>query len=129
MGYPRAGIRWRDDTGWELRCPDCAARGQHTSYWPLTDEFWDRHMMARCRACERARLNRRDREKYAADPAERARRNAAARAYRAESADVLRIKKRQRRPLEAARSRARYWADPEKRRARQRELYAARKAA
>lgn len=48
-------IRWRDDTGWEFRCGDCAKAGT-SRFWPLTEEFWDRARgMLRCRACWRAR--------------------------------------------------------------------------
>lgn len=45
------GIRWRDDTGWELRCEACR-RDKEQRYWPLTHEFWDTNRgMSRCRAC------------------------------------------------------------------------------
>jgi hypothetical protein len=55
------GLRWRDDTGWELRCDQCADR-RTQSFWPLTPEFWSPERgMGRCKACwnERSRLRRR----------------------------------------------------------------------
>lgn len=63
MSGRHAGIRWREDTGWELKCPYCP-RGQ--VYWPLGDEFWEKSRMTRCRACwrahEKARLTEAQRE-------------------------------------------------------------------
>lgn len=41
-------IRWRDDTGWEYRCPTCY------EYLPLAEpgEFWrPQYSMKRCSAC------------------------------------------------------------------------------
>lgn len=50
MTYWR-GVRYRSDSGWELRCESCAAaKGQR--YWPLSHEFWDTNKgLSRCRAC------------------------------------------------------------------------------
>lgn len=43
------GVRWREETGFEMRCFECPSG---TRYWPLTTEFWDvRAGMSRCRAC------------------------------------------------------------------------------
>ncbi len=47
------GVHWREDTGWEGKCNDCA------TYWPLTHEFWyPRQGTARCRACVNERQRR-----------------------------------------------------------------------
>ena len=85
-------VRWRDDTGWELRCADCAA--QDTScFWPLTDEFWDkRRGMNRCRACYRSYDNRMHRERYASDAEHRARRLMNAKKYRTAARQAQHIK-------------------------------------
>jgi hypothetical protein len=56
-----AGIRYRADIGWELRCESCS-HDREQSYWPLTLEFWNPNAgMTRCRACwtEAARERRR----------------------------------------------------------------------
>lgn len=62
MKRQTAGVRWREE-GWELRCPHCPPG---MVYWPLTEEFWDRKRMTRCRACwrthEKARLTEAQRE-------------------------------------------------------------------
>jgi hypothetical protein len=43
------GVRYRKDTGFEMRCFECPSG---TRYWPLTPEFWDvYHGLNRCRAC------------------------------------------------------------------------------
>lgn len=56
--YRYRGIRWREDTGWELRCDSCVAKHSGTEvYWPLepVGEFWNpRDGLARCRACHLA---------------------------------------------------------------------------
>lgn len=54
------GLRWREDTGWEMRCASCADQ-RRQSFWPLTHEFWaPERGLGRCRACwnERLRLRR-----------------------------------------------------------------------
>lgn len=85
-------IRWRDDTGWEARCGDCAARNE-ARFWPLTDEFWDkRKSMRRCRSCQKSLEAKRARESYQSDTAVRERRRLAARRYRAQTLASQRIK-------------------------------------
>lgn len=49
MSRGHLALRWRDD-GWEARCPDCKHKAGG-KWWPLTDEFWMKANMARCRAC------------------------------------------------------------------------------
>jgi len=61
-------IRWGANEEPQMQCPDCAAAGGLTSYWPLTSEFWDRRNMSRCRACNLARKRRKAHEAYWADP-------------------------------------------------------------
>lgn len=78
-------VRWREDVGWELRCPQCSSR-KRACFWPLTDEFWDRaRSMQRCRACQRDTDARREREKYWASTSYRERRLIAARRYHHEN--------------------------------------------
>lgn len=89
---PPAPVRWRDDTGWELRCPDCAKRGGQC-FWPLTDEFWQKRAgMQRCRACMNARDARLHRQAYARNVPLRERRREYNRKYRAANRPVARIK-------------------------------------
>lgn len=60
------GVRWRDDTGFEMRCFECPSGAR---YWPLTPEFWDvRAGLSRCRACWLDFWRRRVRAIRAADP-------------------------------------------------------------
>lgn len=85
-------IRWREDTGWEARCGECADRTV-AAFWPLTDEFWDkRKTMRRCRSCQKAREARIARERYLTDTTVRERRRASARKYRLETLASQRIK-------------------------------------
>lgn len=51
MGATWTGLRWHEDTGFELRCELCA-RARQSCWWPLTGEFWylDRGF-SRCRGC------------------------------------------------------------------------------
>lgn len=114
MGYPRAGIRWREDTGWELRCPDCMASRHGTTYWPLTDEFWDKRNMKRCRACHRTQNRKWERAQYE----KRGSRYHKRRAY------VAQYRKDARRAKQVYMD-AYYWQDPEKQRAKARAHYAA----
>src|SRR5690349_12611752 len=106
MGYPRAGIRWRDDTGWELRCPDCSANGRTSVYWPLTEEFWDKRVMTRCRACHAVLRRKWERHEYE----KRGSRYVARMAYAAEYRQLAR--RVHRRYMNDY-----YWSDPEKHRA------------
>lgn len=85
-------IRWREDTGWEARCGECADRTV-AAFWPLTDEFWDkRKTMRRCRSCQKVREARIARERYLADTTFAERRRAGARKYRLETLASQRIK-------------------------------------
>lgn len=122
MGAKRSGIRWRAE-GWELRCDGCAGTANTASYWPLTDEFWDRRHMTRCRACHAVARRQRDKAKYQADLAFRELRKAQSRAYRAESAGVISIKRKAKKALDAAQSKARYWDNPDMERAKSRAYY------
>jgi hypothetical protein len=108
MGYPRANVRWSDDTdGWELRCESCVANGQTACYWPLTDEFWNRREMVRCRACNRSKKNARDRARGRTAAV-----IARVRLYRDEAREIINFKERlryaERREQINARRRARY---------------------
>lgn len=49
------GVRYREDTGFEMRCDECR------TYWPLALTFWNPGTLQRCRGCEatRNRLSRR----------------------------------------------------------------------
>jgi hypothetical protein len=85
-----AAVRWRPETGWEFRCAECARRNRSERFWPLTDEYWDRHRgMRRCRACLAANDSRLRRARFAKDPE---RRRAQTRAYRRATRDAQRIK-------------------------------------
>lgn len=76
--FEHRGIRWRSDVGFEMRCDECARRGQSRTYWPLDLEFWrPRAGLARCRACQLEDNARRERERYWNDPEYRARKLAA----------------------------------------------------
>lgn len=66
-------VRWCEDTGWEHVCASCG------DWWPLTDEFWRKRSMSRCRACWREYQSDYQRTKYAADPEFRETKKAAAR--------------------------------------------------
>jgi hypothetical protein len=77
----RSPVRWNPDLDeFELRCEHCTYN-RGLSYWPITEEFWDRKRMSRCRACwktyEHNRLDVRRRERKtareAAEAAERRR--------------------------------------------------------
>lgn len=93
---PVLGIRWDEDTGWELRCADCANRGQQC-YWPLSFEFWRKHSLARCRACWNAHYARRLREKYYASEQYRIDQREKNRLRRQQNRDVERLKEQFRR--------------------------------
>lgn len=53
LGSRHAPVRYREDVGFELRCPSCARqREPGGSFWPLTIEFWwPERSMTMCRAC------------------------------------------------------------------------------
>lgn len=86
-------VRWREDTGWEFRCGDCA-KAQDACFWPLADEFWDKARgMVRCRACWRALDRRASRESYARlSPEAKAEKVAARRRYRSANRKVQHLK-------------------------------------
>lgn len=78
-----SGVRWREDVGWELRCEGCFLKGQGTTYWPLTFEFWEPRNMKRCRACHKDYQAARKKAKYRADAAYRDHQIGKTRAWRA----------------------------------------------
>jgi hypothetical protein len=95
VSNPGTPIRWREDTGWEYRCPECA-KANRQCFWPLGPEFWDRPRgMARCRACWKARDARASRARYAALPElKKERRREQARSYRRAARHAQAIKDR-----------------------------------
>ena len=85
-------IRWREDTGWEYRCGSCVALDE-ASFWPLTDEFWDKKRgMLRCRACWRALDRQASRQRHASSEEIRAHKRAYSRRYRAQNKRVQHLK-------------------------------------
>lgn len=109
---PGNAIVYRDDTGFEARCPDCA-RAKRAAYWPITLEFWDPtrvnaeggrlgRSMARCRACWQAKDARDRRRRYLRDEALRERETRRNAKYRAECGDAIRIAQRAQREGMAA---------------------------
>jgi hypothetical protein len=109
---PRSGVRYRDDTGLELRCQACK------SYWPLTREFWDFRAFRRCRACVQQAKNKATREWLARNPEARRKLREYQRRYRQDAHEV-----------KAMKAYDRYWSDPEKARAKAREYYLANREA
>lgn len=103
MKRKNSGVRWRPETGYELRCNHCR------TYWPLSDEFWQRSGFTRCKACWAIYKRQRQRLDY---HKHRERRVAYQRTYRVVARDV---KNRC--------AKERYWADPETERAKARERY------
>lgn len=88
-----SNVRWvfdgpaPDEGHWQMRCPECdPTKG---CWWDLTIEFWDPRTLLRCRACDRRRRRRSDRNRKAA-------RAAYNRQYRKENRDWLLAKRRQR---------------------------------
>lgn len=55
----QSGFRFREDVGFERRCPTCA------DWWPITLDFWDKRWTSRCVACIKVwrRVNQNDRYK------------------------------------------------------------------
>lgn len=123
MGYRRSGVRWRDDVGWEVRCDSCRKRGRTNHYWPLTDEFWNKKWMTRCRACHLDQRRKKDHATYWANPEYRERKRQEAARYRIEAGAGIKVKKRLRHAIDARQSRIRYWDDPEAARAKARDYY------
>ncbi len=93
--YGESPIRWRADTGWELRCQSCAAR-RRECYWPLEPygEFWyPKRGLQRCKACFRDRDALFQRIAYAKDPdRKRARQRAYYRKNRAANRIISRLR-------------------------------------
>lgn len=118
LGIRSAPVRWRDETGWELRCPDCSKRGQANHFWPLTDEFWNRRQMQRCLACAAVRRRQRDRARYWTNAEARARDLAQARRYKAEAGETIKVKRW-----------VYYWSNADRERQRSREHYHANREA
>lgn len=119
-----SGVRWREDTGFELRCETCAQDGGQTTYWPLTLEFWNpRDSMRFCRACLSRRRRVRERARSHADPEYRARKRADALYQR----EAKRVYQREYRRQNAARlgeyNRLWYAANRDRINARRREQY------
>ena len=82
------GLRFRADTGWELRCDNCS-RKQQQCYWPLDSDFWMPGRMTKCRACHNDEKAARMKALRAKDPeSDRAR----VRRYQAANKDVLAMK-------------------------------------
>lgn len=119
MKRVNSGVRWREDTGWELRCLRCPTG---MVYWPLTDEFWDKKRMTRCRACwrthERSRITEAQREARRQYAREWNQRNPG---YNAE---LMAIRRRLFPDEKKARASAYYWNNREKILAQQREYKA-----
>jgi hypothetical protein len=86
------GVRWSKELdGFEMRCDDCAIRGQ-TCYWPLTREFWDAYSLQRCRACNLAKKKRESKRRFDGDSEHREKRRASAMTYYRENKSVIRMK-------------------------------------
>ena len=94
-------FRFREDTGWERRCPECA------DWWPITVEYWDKRWHTRCKACIRAWKRANQNRRYALETDYRQ--------TRKDAAKLTAWKDRQNRP-EVIRSRktAYYWANRER---------------
>lgn len=85
-------VRYRDDVGYELRCPDCASLGR-SCFWPLTDEYWDkRRGFRRCRACQGALDARRAKARYLSNTTARERKREASRRYYAATRQAQRLR-------------------------------------
>lgn len=89
------GLRYREATGFELRCLGCADSDQpgDSRWWPLTTEFWfPSRGLSRCRACWREYDARKARQKYLTDLSARDRHLLSSRQYRKLHRSVQRIK-------------------------------------
>lgn len=67
------GFRFREDVGFERRCPMCH------DWWPITLDFWDKRWTTRCRACIRAWKRENQNRRYVTEEGYREDRKAAAR--------------------------------------------------
>lgn len=113
FGTRYAGVRYRRDVGFEMRCDECPSGAR---YWPLTVEFWNvRAGMSRCAACWLVYWRRRQAKLRQAQPA--AQRARERRNYRKHRAVIL-IKRQ-----------VYYEENRDKILAKRRETYAARRAA
>lgn len=110
-------VRYVSPDGWEAYCGACK------SWWPLDLEFWSETIRGgTCAACYKLKNAERERIKYAADEAKRARQRANQRRYRASMTPA---------ELQAVREKRRgyYWSHLEEQRQRCRESRARRRAA
>ena len=74
-------------------CPDCAAKHGLTSFWPISDEYWDvQRGLARCRACWAEKKRREEKGRRATKREELI---AANKAYYQENRELLRWKQNQ----------------------------------
>lgn len=95
LGSRTRGVRYREDTGFEMFCEDCKKKGHGQQFWPLTKEFWDvTHGLARCKACwaQKKRDDERTRKRAAPDYIKK--RN---HAYWLANKDVINLKRNDRR--------------------------------
>ena len=88
-----ADIRYREDTGWERRCPSCPTIHVGSAWWPLQLEYWDPHSMRVCRSCRKREEARRKRERLRTDPEYREAQVQKSRRYRAAVVAALRLKR------------------------------------
>jgi len=87
-----SAVRWRRDTGFEMRCERCAEKNNGIRFWPMTLEFWKPSRgMTMCRACYAEYDRQVARENHAND---RDRRNAQHRRYYRENKDWILPKRR-----------------------------------
>lgn len=102
--WRRPPVRYSADLqGFEMRCEDCQRRGV-AYFWPLTVEFWEPGSMRRCRACNAAKKRADEKKRRQGKMAEI---HGAHRVYYWENRDVLLMKQRARRTLNAEAERVR----------------------
>jgi hypothetical protein len=51
-----------------MYCEDCDTEKTGATFWPLTEEFWDKNNMQRCRACKARKNAAHIRERRRTDP-------------------------------------------------------------
>ena len=70
LGAVNSGFRYDEEMGeFQKRCASCADMGR-AAFWPLTTEFWNHKWgLVRCRTCVLEAKAKRNRERWAADPA------------------------------------------------------------
>lgn len=112
----RGTFRFREDVGFERRCPQCC------DWWPITLDFWDKRWHTRCRACIREWKRHNQNRRYQEEPVYRETRKEAAR--------LTAWKDRQNRPATVrSRHQAYYAANRERILERQRIAHHAKRAA